>query len=113
MSFGIEKFELKKEHIMLIERFNIGWENCEFGAPCIDPKRPFGNSNVIGDIAEILNIDSDEEGEFTREQEDYMCKLYEETETALSIILRTKSFETGIYISDKYMDNWRKEDNNG
>lgn len=32
------------------------WCSCEYGAPAVDPKRPYGNSSVEVDILEILEI---------------------------------------------------------
>jgi hypothetical protein len=34
----------------------ITWDDCEFGAPACDCKRPYGNSDVYGDMAEILGL---------------------------------------------------------
>ena len=31
----------------LLRRANIQWEDCETGAPCIDPKRPYGEPNQL------------------------------------------------------------------
>ena len=45
---------LTEEHIKLLRNMYVGWGYCEFGAPEIDPKRPYGNSHVIGDIHTIL-----------------------------------------------------------
>lgn len=47
-------FTLTEDHIKLLSRAYIGWEDSEFGAPSIDCKRPYGNSYVEGDVAEIL-----------------------------------------------------------
>jgi hypothetical protein len=51
---GVTEFTVTEDHLKLLRRAYIGWDDCEFGAPGIDPKRPYGNSDVIGDIAEIL-----------------------------------------------------------
>ena len=52
-----ERFEIKPEHLKLIRRFCIGWQDCEFGAPEIDPKRPYGNSDVIQDMVDRHNVE--------------------------------------------------------
>ena len=44
-------FEVKEEHLALLRKMSVGWHDCEFGAPEIDPKRLFGNSNVLQDVA--------------------------------------------------------------
>lgn len=50
----INEFNLKEEHIKLLRAMYVGWSDCEYGAPEIDPKRPYGNSYVEGDVHEIL-----------------------------------------------------------
>jgi len=49
-----KQFELKQEHLTLLKKANVGWQDCEFGAPEINPKRPYGNSGVLEDMFEIL-----------------------------------------------------------
>lgn len=101
----IRRFELKEEHIRLLTRACVSYDNyCEFGAPRIDPKRPYGNSDVYSDIAKILDIEqkNKEDGEFSDEQIKYMQKLHEETEIALQIILEAKCFDVGTYESESY-----------
>lgn len=92
-----ETFEIKKEHLQLLKEVYVRWWDCEHGAPAIDCKRPYGNSLVELDIAEILGWDIDEEEGLTAEQELLASNLHEETETALQIILSTQKFETGVY----------------
>lgn len=79
----------------------IGWENCEYGAPAIDCKRPYGNSSVVDDIREILNrpyLTTDECAEF-----------HAGTQQALQIILYTGKFEPGVYKS-VYGAKWDRYD---
>lgn len=124
-------FEIKPEHLKLLQQARTGWDDCEFGAPEIDPKRPYGNSNVYQDMIEILglkkvkngiykfqlnkrewllkgedenNIDLDEENELT----DILFKLHKDLETVLQICLSTQKFETGRFEADEYRDNWKK-----
>ena len=96
--FGVmeKEFELTADHIKLLQQAYIGWEDCETGAPAIDCKRPYGNSYVPGDIAEILGWELGEDG-LTDEQEDLAYALHKETETALQIILTHKTFEPGKF----------------
>jgi len=112
MSLGNEFFELKEEHIKLASKMWVGWQDCEFGAPEIDPKRPYGNSDVLEDIAEILGLelfeDVDNEKHLSKHQDELCNKLHKEMETALQIILRCKTFETGLYVTEKYMSSWHK-----
>lgn len=110
---SIEKFELKEEHIKLATNMYVSWNYCEFGAPTIDPKRPYGNSYVLMDIAEILGLeiiqDADGEDVLSKEQSDICDKLHNEMHVVLEIILRCKTFEPGIYVTERCMSNWHKE----
>lgn len=111
-TFGKQQFVLKEEHLKLLRQANVGWHDCEFGAPAIDCKRPYGNSQVYDDIAEILGITPvDKEGEsfFSDEQKELMDEIHLETKTALQIVLFTGKFETGLYESPQYHSHlWRK-----
>jgi len=112
-------FIMTEDHIKLLTNAYVSWEYCEYGAPAIDGKRPYGNSNVVWDIAEILgwivpSIMTDEEdddfydgtGKFEGIHE-RAEKIHEETQTALQIILRTKSFVPGTYKRDTgWTRNW-------
>lgn len=109
---GVDTFELKQVHLDLLKEANIGWDNCEFGAPCIDPKRPYGNSNVFDDIASAIklkkkgNFDYKEE-DWKEEAMDFMDDLHRQTQIALEIILHCQSFKLGIYKKkDRYSDEW-------
>lgn len=100
----IKEFELKEEHVKLISEMYVGWQDCETGAPEIDAKRPYGNSDVSSDIHYILTGSYPDE--LSEELEDKYMKLHEETEIALQIILRNKSFETGKYQLNGYGTGW-------
>jgi len=107
-------FDLKSEHIKLIENMNVSWWNAEYGAPCIDPKRPYGNSDVEEDICEILGfkkIEVDYEEKFLTKDLEYAAKIHEEMETALQVVLSSKSFEPGRYQCEKYGYKWEKFQN--
>ena len=60
-----ENFSLKKEHIALLKRldfkhFDNGGDYVFIG---VEGKRPFGNSDVVGDAAEICGLDPDKDNE--------------------------------------------------
>lgn len=99
-------FELLPEHVTLLRSAYVSWDDCEFGAPQIDPKRPYGNSDVIGDIAELLGIegtvDSSGERHFSAEESDRLARLHAGTRTALQVVLATGQWETGLYRAPKY-----------
>lgn len=103
-------FILKEEHLKLLRKMCVRWGDCEFGAPAIDCKRPYGNSDVYKDIAKILGIKGDivdDREVFSLEQINLMKELHEETEIALQIVLLTGEFRTGEYVSDEYLGNWK------
>lgn len=105
-------FDLTEAHITLLRKANVTWDNCEYGAPGIDTKRPYGNSSGIEiGIANLLGwdlfVDQDEEAHLTREQFDRARQIHEETLIALQIVLRTGSFATGTYTRpDVYGSKW-------
>ena len=109
----MKTFTLTKDHINLLSKMWVSWEDAEFGAPSIDPKRPYGNSGseIYRDMRKALGVDLPEcphckevLGETNNKDLD---DLHKELETALQIVLRTKAFEPGEYIADDYSSNWR------
>lgn len=97
------KFEIKKEHLILLKKMYVGWQDCEYGAPEIDPKRPYGNSGVEHDICEILGkikVDANGEEQYLTKDLKYAGKIHKEMENVLQICLCTQSFKTGIYEKD-------------
>jgi len=100
-------FELKPEHVKLLRNSFVIWEDGEFGAATIDPKRPYGNSDVVEDILTILGLNPE-----LAEDEKYIeiaTALHKETQQALQVILSSGSFEPGIYETpDQYEEAWRK-----
>jgi len=94
------EFELTEEHILLASKMRVRWQNCEYGAPEIDPKRPYGNSDVENDICEILGkqmVEVDYEEKYSTEDLQYAKKIHNEMEIALQIILENKTFKPGLY----------------
>ena len=99
------EFTLTEEHLKLLENACVGWQDCETGAPEIDPKRPYGNSSVWLDVAEILGKPLPEDGDesasgqhLERSTREECERLHRETETALEIVLTTRSFLPGRYV---------------
>jgi hypothetical protein len=101
-------FRLTPEHVALLRRMNVGWHDCEYGAPEIDPKRPYGNSWVEGDIAEILGWTWAGE-DMPDEMADRARALHEETRAALQIVLRCGTFEPGLFKrTETWSSDWRR-----
>lgn len=107
----METFILKEEHLTLLSAGFFEFDgSCEFGSVGLDCKRPFGNSDVIGDMAKILGYKQNEDGKVPEKQEDEMIRLYQELGTAMNVIFSTKSFKLGKYkCKDKYSNEWIKE----
>ena len=107
-------FLLKKQHIALLQRMNIYWEDDAYhGAPAVDIKRPYGNSDVWEDVAEIAGFEmfKDDNGEkhFLEGTRNKCLNLHRETAQALQVCLAAQSFDPGEYVADDYRENWRKK----
>jgi hypothetical protein len=96
--FEGEVFHLSESHLILLQNMIVGWQDCEFGAPEINPKRPYGNSNVVEDVAALLGVDAES-------NYDVLEQLHKETKQALQIVLLTGLFEPGVY---QQMDRYDK-----
>ena len=107
----MKQLKVTENHIKLLKNLYIDWEDCEFGAPCVNFKRPFGNSDVYGDMANILGIElADEEKNYELyEKQIYsLGKGYRELQDCLQILVRNLSIEVGTYECDDYDTNWRR-----
>jgi len=104
------EFTVTDEHLKLLRHAYVGWDDCEFGAPAIDCKRPYGNSGVPEDMAEILGIAVDEDEEMPGDLEARLTRLHGETATVLQIAIATGQFRTGRYTRDKYGNNWHADE---
>ena len=101
-----KEFTVTNDHIKLIEKFNVGnWDNSEFGAPTIDPKRPYGNSDVVGDVCDILGWENSEEIYLYTKVHD----LHRELETVMQILISNArhGLKQGLYVRhNNYTPNW-------
>lgn len=109
-----ERFELTENHIKLLNKANIIWNDAENGAPAIDSKRPYGSSSMLLDASKILRrknipVEKGIKG-FDRQEfiDSKIIDIHYETRTALEIILSTRSFETGIYEKTSPREDWKK-----
>jgi hypothetical protein len=94
------RFTVTPEHLTLARAMRVRWDGCEYGAPAIDCKRPYGNSDVESDIRRILGLEEDVDPAVP-----YL--LHRDMETVLQIALRAGRFEAGEYVADRYRANWR------
>lgn len=107
-----EIFKLTEKHIKLLSNLYV---SDDYG-PTIDQKRPFGNSSIFSDVAEILEIEpkgnDGYEDELSDEQVQDMNDIYfNQLGTALAIVLTAKSFDTGKYRkTSDYGYKWERVD---
>lgn len=114
----MKKFELTADHLTLLQNMYVDWDECETGAPCINPKRPYGNSNVERDIVIILGWIKTSDLSIAEDEDDAELQrlfhkaeeLHKDTQTALQICLVTGKFEPGIYEKQMEWDrrSWKK-----
>lgn len=111
-----KEFTVTEQHLKLLRAAYVRWGYTEFGAPAIDGKRPYGNSDVTLDIVEELF--ADEAKARNQDMDDYeaydayrdahkedLTRLHAETGIALQIALRTGEFKAGRYVKRGY-DQW-------
>lgn len=88
-----EHFVLSPDHLALVRKMRVQWDDCEAGAPAVDPKMPYGNSRVHEDVAEILGwqagtADGWWETDEGAEMSEAAMEIHRETEVALQLVLR-------------------------
>lgn len=103
------RFELCPEHILLLQNMAWDYSDYETGGPAVDGKRPYGNSYVPPDVADILGVELPEEDGYDDAVAEVM-RFHYESQTALEIILQLKTFEPGTYeyYHVDYKKKWRK-----
>lgn len=102
----MNEFTVTADHLTLLRAAYLRWDDCEFGAPAIDPKRPYGNSDVIGDIAELLDIDLEELDGYEGDRSEELRDLHRETLTVLQLAIATGEFREGTY--RRTVDGWER-----
>lgn len=112
----LTSFAVTDEHLTLLRHAYVDWNYCESGAPAIDCKRPYGNSDVSRDMAELLHPEFGEmrEGAASDWLDDNaarLSRLHAETGVALQIALCVGEFRTGHYRRKPYLSrSWRRAD---
>lgn len=109
MKSRITEFWITEDHLTLARAMYVGWCGDEYGAPEIDPKRPYGNSDVEWDILRVLDRPEADLDEMPETLSAEIRALHESMQTALQIILRTGSFAAGRYVrQDLWSSEWRR-----
>ncbi len=81
---------ITSEHLKLAESLEWRWEDCEYGAPAVDCKRPYGNSDVERDIAETLGwtlVETRDGPELTRQQAERARGLHADMLTIIPALI--------------------------
>lgn len=73
---------ISREHAALLRHANIRWIPGPCGAPGLDPKRPYGNSDVTETVHEIL-AGGYPTGDLPEDVKDQYRELHRGTEQAL------------------------------
>lgn len=89
-------FTLTHGHLTLLRNANVMWVPSMRGGPAIDPKRPYGGSDMAKDVASLLEWtwDGDEMSDAMVERAE---RLHSETALALQICLSMGQFKAGRY----------------
>lgn len=93
-----DTFTMHDDHLKLLRAAWWRWEEIETGAPAIDGKRPYGNSNVAEDVAEVCGWPFDPSaGEMPAELRKRAMQIHGEMLTVLQIVSFTQDFTPGLY----------------
>lgn len=102
------EFTLTEEHLALIQRMYVYWNDEAYdGAPAVGLKRPYGNSDVPGDVIDILGWPTpwlDEDDDVPEHVEERALAVHRETEVALQIVIMKQSFTPGTYVRPDLYD---------
>lgn len=80
-------FQVEAAHIALLRNMKFAWDGCESGAPMLDPKRPYGERDVIAQLGKV----------FIGEAEDALALRHIEMSIVLGKALRHGELKPGTY----------------
>ena len=66
--------EILREYVDNAFLINDETESVKMFEPIVDIYKPFGNSNIVGDIEEMLNIGYDEDGDTVERTDSQICE---------------------------------------
>lgn len=105
-------FELREEHLRLLAE---SWWEVDYDGPYWrttgqDPKRPYGNSDVLGDVAEVVygkDWRGDDDESYAEEilgetRTEWLVQLCDELPDALGVVTQCRTFEPGLYRREEY-----------
>lgn len=99
------EFTVTENHLKLLRHAYVDWDEGEgYGAPGINPKKPYGESYVERSIAQILDAPEEDwiyesgvRAYVTDEAAERCTRMHVETIVALQIVLATGEFRPGRY----------------
>lgn len=113
------KFELKKEHLILLKFLNWEGVNKHKIVTSLDEgaETPFGGIDIIEDVGVMLYGKPDVEFdplesttvEYSEEQISFIREIVKELPMALEVVLFLQTFELGHYVCKWNLKNWRKK----
>ena len=115
----LTEFTVTEDHLKLLRHVWVDyWDPGEgYGAAGINSKKPYGNSYVERDIAEIVGApDEDwiyEDGHkayVTDEAAERFTRLHVETMVALQIVLAVGEFRSGRYRRSRWDIDWQRDE---
>lgn len=98
---GVNTFNFTNTHLKLLRNFSTYWNNVEYGAPAVSPKKPYGNSDIEDDIRDILQ---------TKLSDNKCYKIHRSLGNALDIFLQHAVLPEGKYIRKDEYSEWKKAD---
>jgi len=108
---NINEFEVKENHLKLLKRVCIEWsfhKNSSYNGHFYQNiQRPYGNSDWIGDIAEILGIEYDDGEWFTKQTEAYLIKWHIDMKIVMQILTYNQEIKVGNYKKSSYDIDWK------
>ncbi len=111
------EFDVTEEHLKLVKRCNIDWmflgQDPSIGNFYQDTKRPYGNSDFLMDIVEILGIEPEhfdekdpDEKWLSKDQEYYCFCRNIDMKVVMQILCSNLSIRAGRYERKPYTRTW-------
>lgn len=99
-----ELFEIKPIHLRLLRRLNIIWNKDSYqGSPMVYPKKPYGNSDIIGDV--VKEMFGKTRDECSKDEITEAVYIHREMHTVLEVVTSSGCFYPGEYRKHK-SGNW-------
>lgn len=89
-----KEFEFTEIHLEMLRSMLISWDDCEAGAPTVEPTMPYGALDTMSRLAHFSGKDS---VSLSEEEEIELKKLHRQCENAFQIFLGNGKLEAGVY----------------